>query len=313
VKAAPLKIVLTGAAGQLGQELFPRLIQLGEVLCVDREPPVPGRASSVRLDLADEGQLEVLLNRNQPDLIVNAAAYTAVDQAERDSERAFQVNARAPGRMARWAERNGKALLHYSTDYVFDGAGDRACREDDVPSPLNVYGDSKLAGEVAIQVSGCRHLILRASWIYSTHGRNFVLTMLNLARRQPKLRVVADQVGCPTWARNLAEYSLKALNGLLQRRKPLPMSLYHCCDRDAVSWHEFARQVFETGVRCGILARMPELEAVRSDEYPQLARRPHWSVLDTSNAQRDWGLRPAGLADSLQACLQEHGKHELQT
>lgn len=310
VKAGGLKIVLTGAAGQLGQELRPRLARLGELFCVDREPGRVRRADWLSIDLADEGQVEVMLNRSQPDLIINAAAYTAVDQAENETDRAFQVNARAPGRMARWAERNDKALLHYSTDYVFDGQQQRPYREDDLPAPINAYGESKLAGEAAIQASGCRHLILRSSWIYSMHGKNFVLTMLDLARRQPKLRVVADQVGCPTWARNLAEYSLGAIKAGLLRRKRLPLGLYHCCDRDALSWHDFARQVFETGVSLGILERVPELQAITSGEYPQLAKRPHWSVLDTSAAQRDLKLKPAALATSLQQCLQEYGNHE---
>lgn len=305
-----LNILLTGAAGQLGQELRPLLSRIGKVTCVDRERGDADAGHWVRLDLSDEGQVEVLLNRSQPDLIINAAAYTAVDQAERETDLAFRVNARAPARMARWAQRHDRGLLHFSTDYVFDGQGDRPYRESDLPLPLNAYGESKLAGEAAIQASGCRHVILRSSWIYSTHGKNFVLTMLDLARRQPHLKVVSDQVGCPTWARNLAEYSMAAIQAGLIRRKPLPSGLYHCCDADAVSWHDFARQVFETAAELGILESVPALEAVTSQEYPQIARRPRYSVLDTAAARRDWRLEPAGLSASLQACLGEYRNHE---
>jgi len=190
---------------------------------------------------------------------------------------------------------------------VFDGQADHPYLESDSPGPLNVYGESKLAGEAAIRSSGCRHVILRSSWIYSTHGKNFVLTMLDLARRQPHLRVVADQVGCPTWARNLAGYTMTAIRAGLTGRKSLPSGLYHCCDADAVSWHDFARQVFETAVELGILDAAPQLDAVNSREYPQMARRPHYSVLDTRSARKDWSLKPAGLRASLEACLSEYG------
>ncbi len=151
--------------------------------------------------------MEILLNRMQPDLIVNAAAYTAVDRAETESEAAFRINAELPGCLARWYARNDRLLLHYSTDYVFSGEAREPYREDAPTGPLNVYGESKLAGEWAITASGCRHLVLRTSWVYSGHGNNFVLTMLRLARERPTLSIVADQIGCPTWARNLARVS----------------------------------------------------------------------------------------------------------
>lgn len=299
-----MKILLTGAAGQLGQELQPRLDALGEVLGLDRSPPDEPSAHT-RFDLADLGRLEVLLNRFDPDLIVNAAAYTAVDQAEREAEAAFTINAAVPERLARWAKRNDAALLHYSTDYVFDGALGRAYRETDQPAPLNRYGETKHAGEQLVQDSGCRHLVLRSSWIYSAHGNNFVLKMLELARRLPALRVVGDQTGCPTWARNLAGYSMQALHkGLLGRRNP-PSRVYHCADRDALSWFDFAGRVFDTATELGILDRPPPMEKVRTDEYPQLARRPHWSVLDCQAARKDLGVQARGLDESLRACLQE--------
>jgi len=300
-----LKILLTGAAGQLGQELYPRLSALGEVIAVDRSPgDGPGRPW-LQLELADEGRLETLLNRNEPDLVVNAAAYTAVDRAEKEPEQAFQVNANAPGRMARWAARHQRAMLHYSTDYVFDGQLDRPYRESDLPAPLNRYGESKYAGERAIQASGCRHVILRSSWIYSDHGKNFVLTMLDLARRQLPLKVVGDQVGCPTWARNLANYSMQVVRAGLIGHRSLPSSVYHACDADPTSWYDFATLVFRTAVGLGMLEREPQLARITSEEFPQLATRPRWSVLDTAKLRSDLRIAPAGLEASLTACMQE--------
>ena len=299
-----MKILLTGAAGQLGQELRPQLDSLGEVIALDTAP-VPVGAEHLRFDLADEGRLEVLLNRRQPDLLVNTAAYTAVDRAEQEPEAAFAINASVPGRLARWAERNGKALLHYSTDYVFDGKLDRPYREDDRASPLNVYGDSKLAGERAIRASGCRHLILRSSWIYSAHGNNFVLKMLELARSQPHLRVVGDQTGCPTWARNLADYSLAAIRRGLAGRRNLSASVYHCADRDPVTWFDFAARVFDTAAQLGILERVPDMQEVKTSEFPQAARRPRWSVLAHRAMERDLKVRAAALDTSIRACLGE--------
>ena len=198
-----MNVLLTGAAGQLGQELWPRLASLGHIEAVDRLA-VSGERKVRAADLSDLNRVEIMLNRSLPDLIVNAAAYTAVDRAEDEPEAAFRINAELPGCLARWAARNGRALVHYSTDYVFDGKGDSPYAVGDPTGPLNVYGESKLAGEWAIQSSGCRHLILRTSWVYSGHGNNFVLTMLRLARERSSLSVVSDQVGCPTWARNLA-------------------------------------------------------------------------------------------------------------
>lgn len=299
-----MKILLTGVAGQLGQELLPRLAPLGEVLALDRNPGAE-HADHLAFDLRDEGRLETLLNRFEPELIVNAAAYTAVDQAEREREQAFAINASVPGRMARWAERHGSALLHYSTDYVFDGSLERPYVESDEASPLNVYGESKLAGELAIRASGCRRLILRSSWIYSGHGNNFVLKMLDLARTRPRLSVVDDQVGCPTWARNLAEHSVLAIRkGLLGRRAPRS-DLYHCADRDPVSWFDFAALVFDTAAGFGILEHKPLMERVKSERFPQVARRPRFSVLDSRAIRKDLGIKPAALEASLAACLRE--------
>lgn len=299
-----MKILLTGAAGQLGTELYPRLAALGSVVAVDLDHRNSQVESCQSLDLGNAAALETFLNRTQPDLIVNAAAFTAVDRAEENPELAFLVNAQAPGRMARWALNNDCKVLHYSTDYVFDGDAGQPYRESHQASPMNVYGESKLAGEHAIVASGCSHAIIRTSWVYSSHGSNFVLNMLKLARRQLQLSVVNDQVGCPTWARNLAEVSVKVLSS----RKALTAGgagqIFHYCDADALSWYDFASLVFGIAVELHLLDQAPALKSVRSDEYPQLAKRPRYSVLDTSRI-RALGIRPAGLQQSIRTCLEE--------
>jgi dTDP-4-dehydrorhamnose reductase len=257
------------------------------------------------VDLGDAGQLETLLNRSDPDLVVNAAAYTAVDRAEEEPELAFLVNGEMPGRMARWANRNDRTLLHYSTDYVFDGRADRPYLESDAPSPLNIYGESKLAGELAITASGCHSLIIRTSWVYSAHGSNFVLSMLRLAQQRLQLRVVDDQVGCPTWARNLARATRQLIDTELHGKQDLSGNIFHYCDRDPVSWYDFAAMVFDTAVSLGRLEVSPELLKVKTSEYPQVAQRPHYSVLDTQAIQVEAGVIPASLGESLPACMKE--------
>ncbi|MBT8062821.1 MAG: dTDP-4-dehydrorhamnose reductase [Xanthomonadales bacterium] len=298
-----MKILLTGASGQLGTELIPRLQKLGEVMPVDLDCAACISKRCRPLDMTDGGALETVLNRFQPDLVVNAGAFTAVDLAEKAPRTAFAVNAEAPGRMARWVSRNDAFLMHYSTDYIFDGYKHEPYLETDLPEPLNVYGESKLAGERAIEASGCRHVIIRTSWVYSGHGNNFVLSMLALGRRGLELNVVNDQVGCPTWARNLADVSMQLVKKGLARRKPL-QGLVHYCDADRMSWHDFARLVFDSAIKQGLLETMPRLNSVKSSQYPQIANRPAWSVLDTALAQSH-GIVPARLKTSLEQCLKE--------
>ena len=305
-----MRILLTGAAGQLGKELYPRLSQLGEVIAVDHKAHKTDSFQCLGLDLSDEGRLETLLNRQDPDIIVNAAAYTAVDRSENEPELTFAVNSKAPGRIARWVARNKRALLHYSTDYVFDGGTRQPYVESDRPSPLNTYGESKLAGELAIAASGCRHVILRSSWVYSSHGNNFVLSMLQLARRGLNLQVIDDQIGRPTWARNLAAASSEVIRCALLSRKPAKANIYHCCDRDMMSWYDFAVLVFDSAARLGLVEQAPDLNRVSSDQYPQAARRPGWSVLDCSALTRDFNIQPSGVRESLLECLKELPPHE---
>lgn len=298
-----MKILLTGASGQLGRELNPRLGRMGHLTAVDRTAAEPGL---VEQDLSDLDQLESLLERVQPDVVVNAAAYTAVDQAERESAKAFRLNAELPGCIARWCRRNDRFVLHFSTDYIFGGKSSRPYRETDEPRPLNVYGASKLAGEWAVVASGCAHLILRTSWVYSTHGKNFVLSMLNLARQRPELNIVSDQIGCPTWARNLARVAATVLSEAL--RNPADSScqgVFHYCDNDVTSWYEFACLIFTQALQLGLLSDMPRVKAIASAEFPQQARRPSYSALDTSALVNRFGLQPPELKSSLFECLQE--------
>lgn len=299
-----MKILLTGAAGQLGNELYPLLCELGSVTAADVNAAASNAPECQAVDLGDSRRLQELLDRTAPDVVVNAAAYTAVDRAEEQPELAQRVNADMPGQIARWARDNQALLVHYSTDYVFDGASRRPYVENDPPAPLNVYGETKLGGERAIQESGCRALILRTSWVYSSHGGNFVLGMLKLARAGRELSIVDDQVGCPTWARNLA----RATRQCLERGLPAAADgcvLYHYSDRDAVSWYGFAAMIFDHAVRLGLLPRTPAFRSTDTAGYPQLATRPAYSVLDTSAMQAASGFQPPGLDESLLKCMKE--------
>ena len=301
-----MNILLTGASGQLGQELLPLLAQFGTVTTVDRNVESTLSSVRLRLDLSDLNLVEILLNRLSPDLVVNAAAYTAVDMAENDSEPAFRMNADLPGCIARWVERNSRLLFHFSTDYVFDGQAAQPYRESDETGPINVYGESKLAGEWAIAASKCRFIVLRTSWVYSALGSNFVLSMLRLARERPELSIVSDQTGCPTWARNLANASCEVI-GRLQKYKTESKydGLYHYCDSTITTWYDFAHSIFSTASGLGLLDEIPRMFPLKSSQYPQIAQRPRFSVLDTTAIGDTFGVESMALNESLAACLRE--------
>lgn len=285
------RILLTGANGQVGWELRRTLATLGEVTAVD----------SSRLNLADADAIRRVVEAVRPGLIVNPAAYTAVDKAEHEREAAYAVNATAPGILAEEAKRIGATLVHYSTDYVFDGSGQQTWQEDDATGPLNVYGASKLAGEEAIRASGCRHLIFRTSWVYGLRGGNFLLTMRRLMQERSELKIVADQVGAPTWCRSLAEATAQVLAQVESpwagADKPQPWGVYHMTNAGETSWHGFAdaiRQLDQSPV---------SLLPIASADYATPARRPLNSRLDNGKLARSFGIQLPDWQVALKLCL----------
>jgi len=287
------RMLLTGSNGQVGRELQRALTPLGNVLPLDRH----------QLDLANPDAIRKTIRDYQPDLIVNAAAYTAVDRAESEPELAMAVNGVAPGVLAEEARRLDAVLVHYSTDYVFDGTKHDAYTESDEPSPLNVYGRTKLAGERAIQAVGPVHYILRTSWVYAAEGANFLNTMLRLARERPELRIVDDQVGAPTWARAIAEMTAQTLAAAQSLDAGPRYGLYHLTATGAVSWFGFAQAIFAAAEQTlGIQA--PRLIPITAAEYPLPAQRPANSRLDTARLTETFGIRPASWQEMLAQCLQ---------
>ncbi|WP_407352357.1 dTDP-4-dehydrorhamnose reductase [Luteimonas sp. R10] len=280
-----MRILLFGADGQVGRELRRALAPLGTLVLSTRNGRLADGGRCEAADLERPDTLAALVDRAAPDVVVNAAADTAVDLAEAASGRAFRVNAEAPAAIAAACARRGALLVHYSTDYVFDDGSGRPRRESDAPAPLNVYGASKLAGEEAVRGSGARHLLLRTSWIYAAHGRNFLLTMLRLAAEHGAVRVVDDQFGSPTPASWLADATARVL-----QRSPAGSGLWHVSAAGCTSWYGFADAIFELAQARGLLGRRPELVAVATSDYPATARRPGRSCLDSSRFREDFGI-----------------------
>ncbi|QCI10205.1 dTDP-4-dehydrorhamnose reductase [Pseudomonas putida] len=285
-----MKILVCGRNGQVAQALQAELASLGELHVLGRD----------QLDLAQPQVLREPLRALAPDLIINAAAHTAVDQAESEPELAFAINAQSPQVLAEEAARLGVPLIHYSTDYVFDGDKPAPYTEDDAPNPLGVYGRSKLAGEQAIAAVGGEHLILRTSWVYSLHGRNFLLTMQRLLQEKPELRVVSDQIGAPTWASTIAA-STRALIERWQGGQAGAWGTYHLTAQGETSWFGFAQAIGEQlkarGLPCAELLPIP------SSEYPTPARRPFNSRLDCSRLAREWAVSQPHWQQALIDCL----------
>ena len=280
-----MKLLLIGGAGQVGNELRRSLAPLGDVLVTTRDGRLPEGGGCVALDLQDLDAIAPLVERLAPDVVVNATAHTAVDRAESEPELAFRINAEAPARLAGGCAALGIPLLHYSTDYVFDGSASRPYRHDDATAPLGVYGASKLAGEHAIAASGAPHLILRTAWVYARHGHNFLCTMLRLAGERDELRVVADQLGSPTPAWLIADVTAAIL-----RRGLVETGVRHLVSAGQTSWHGFADAIMDEALARGLIARKPRMIPITTAEFPTPARRPAYSVLDCSRLEREYDL-----------------------
>jgi len=290
------RILLTGVTGQVGWELQRTLAPLGRVIPADRNT----------LDLTQPDSIRAILREVNPHIIVNPAAYTAVDQAEKEPDRAFAINAEAPAVLAEEALRLGALLVHYSTDYVFDGTKPEPYAEDDIPNPLGVYGKSKLAGEQAVRASDCRHLVFRTSWVYGMRGKNFLLTMLRLAKERESLRIVDDQIGAPTWSRMIAEATAIALGQLIAdpQRADEVSGVFHLTAGGATSWYGFAQEIFRLAHMQG-LCRTPMLEPIPSEQYPVPAARPKNSRLDNKKLFRTFGLMLPAWHEGLAMCVDE--------
>jgi len=286
-------ILLTGVNGQVGFELARTLQGLGKVVALDRSG----------LDLADLDQVRRVVREIRPGLIVNPAAHTAVDKAETDVEAAMRLNAEAPGVLAEEARKIGAALVHYSTDYVFDGTKTGLYAEDDPVNPQNVYGKSKLAGEQAIANSGCSHLIFRTSWVYGTRGKNFLLTMLRLGAERSELSVVADQFGAPTWANTIAALSANVLAQAVAPNQSdwweKHSGIYHLTASGATSWHGFAEAIFEFLD----LEKKPTVKPIPAAAYPTPATRPSNSRMSNEKLAATFGVRAPDWREALRLCL----------
>ncbi len=295
-----MTILLTGAGGQVGSALVPLLAPLGTLVALDRSA----------LDLADEQALQAALRQHRPHLVINAAAYTAVDQAETDTATAFAVNARAPAVLAEVCHRQGAALIHYSTDYVFSGSKPTPYLETDPTGPLGVYGRSKQAGEQALLESAAPSLIFRTSWVFSRHGHNFLNTMLRLGKERPQLGVVDDQWGAPTWAGSLAQATVaivqQALAGASSGLSLLEFfqthrGLYHMTNQGATTWFGFAQAIFQHCAHC-----QARLLPIPTRDYPTPVQRPANSRLDNQRLALVFGVRLESWPQALLHCMEAH-------
>lgn len=262
------RILIFGKNGQVGYELCRTLSTLGEIYAVDID----------ECDLTDKASIINTLDGFKPTVIANAAAYTAVDKAERERELAFKLNADAPGIMADWAAKHDSLMIHYSTDYVFDGTKKEPWTEEDKPNPLNVYGESKLAGDINIQNSGCKHLIFRTSWVYGARGKNFYLTMKKLLQEKDEIRVVNDQYGAPTWCRTIAEVTGQALAQIQSPMCGIDLhkigGIYNLTNSGVTTWYEFTKEIAKEASNA-----KSTIIPITTADYPVAARRPEYSVL----------------------------------
>jgi dTDP-4-dehydrorhamnose reductase len=297
------RVLLTGVSGQLGWELRRTLMPLADLVCTTG--PDVTEPDTERLDLADPVATRDLVRRAAPDIIVNPAAYTLVDKAEDETDLARKLNALAPGVLAEEAARRGALLVHYSTDYVFDGQAGRPYTEDYPPSPVNVYGQTKLEGEQAIQASGASYLLLRTSWLYGPRGNNFLRTVLRLARSQRDLRIVDDQRGAPTWARQVAEATAQILaqaGACGDDWRKEHTGIYHLTASGSTTWYGFARAILDRARPAGSAVR---LAPIATADYPTRATRPPFSVLNCSKAAAHFHLELSPWESQLARVLEE--------
>lgn len=292
-----MSILLFGGNGQVGTEIRKLFGDSPDLVVTTRS----GMMEGIECEAADFDRpqaVKSVLERVQPTLVINAAAYTAVDAAENDAQAAWRANAEAPAQIAGWCAAHGVPLVHYSTDYVFDGQGNVPYREDDATAPLGVYGQSKRAGEEAIVASGAPYLIFRTAWVYASHGKNFLRTMLRLGAEREQLGVVADQFGSPTSAALIARTTLAVLqSGELQS------GIWHLTASGHTSWHGFAQAIFARAHAQGLLASTPLVDAISTADYPTPAKRPAWSVLDNRKLQQDFSITLPDWEQELAAVL----------
>lgn len=290
------KILLISCTGQVGAELWRGLQPLGDVIPADQN-----LTTVARLDLTNEKQIREIIQQVKPNIIVNAAAYTAVDKAEQDQKTAMAINGTALEILADLAKQTNALLVHYSTDYVFDGTKNAPYLETDTPNPLNIYGKSKLAGDQAIQASGCNHLIFRTSWVYGRYGQNFLLTIQRLAKERDELRIVADQIGAPTWSRLIAEMTVQVLSQLYSPRFQTDLSdisgIYNLTCGGQTNWCEFAQRISERA------PKPPRVLPIPTADYPAPAKRPLYSVLSNQKLAATFGLELPDWQDALNICL----------
>lgn len=283
-----IKYLITGANGQVGSQLVRQLTGKAEVLATDRET----------LDITDREAVLTCVRAFRPDIIINAAAHTAVDKAESEAELAHQINAIGAENLAIGAQEVGGAILHISTDYVFDGKGEVPYREDDAVAPQSVYGESKLAGERKVQEACPRHIILRTAWVFNEQGGNFVKTMLRLGATRDTLGVVADQFGSPTYAGDIARALIEIAEQIVNK-PDVAFGVYHFSGAPYVSWHEFASAIFAQAVAQGVLPKAPVLNAITTADYPTPAVRPANSRLDCRKIQANFGIAPSDWQQAL--------------
>jgi len=299
-------ILLTGAAGQVGFEVQRALAPLGSLTVTTRDGKLPAGADCEALDLAQPSTIAPFLDRVRPQVLINPAAYTAVDRAQSEPELAQRINVDAVAAMARWCRENGALMIHFSTDYVFDGAASSPWTEGSKTAPLGVYGGTKRDGEDALRDSGARHLILRTAWVYAARGSNFLRTMLRLAGERDELRVVDDQIGAPTPARWIAATTAALLARIdIDSASPDELGTFHLTAAGQASWHGFAQAIMQVALAAGLLKSPPTVLPICSAEFPTPAVRPRYSVLDGSRLLQTHGLQLPDWRDGLNQVVAE--------